>query len=214
MPLLDLGERPSTHNPEKSESSQEFLIPKSDYKERVIVKYDEYRPRFKTKSLFKKYEKASFKDRGIEYAVFDRTLYEAGHYLAPYRGKVSKLDLISTFFLSVGFIIAIGSSMAAGILDTWLLSLAIVVGFFVLAGIVHYSLKHRSNKLIRQAHFVLGVYCRSENNRFYLSKGIELRPGYLGKWISFVIHTPPPTSTSDGKWLLRKLQERFGLSVT
>jgi hypothetical protein len=31
----------------------------------------------------------------------------------------------------------------------------------------------------------LALYCRAENNRVYLEKGIKLRPGYLAKWIEF-----------------------------
>ena len=32
---------------------------------------------------------------------------------------------------------------------------------------------------------MLAVFCRAENNRLYLKNGIELRPGFLGKWIEF-----------------------------
>ena len=40
---------------------------------------------------------------------------------------------------------------------------------------------------MRQAHFVLSVACRAENNRTYLKQGVELRPGYLAKWIEFSV---------------------------
>jgi hypothetical protein len=29
------------------------------------------------------------------------------------------------------------------------------------------------------------VVCRAENNRYYLKRGVEVRPGYLAKWIEF-----------------------------
>jgi hypothetical protein len=32
---------------------------------------------------------------------------------------------------------------------------------------------------------VLAVVCRAENNRYYLRRGVEIRPGYLGRWIEF-----------------------------
>jgi hypothetical protein len=31
----------------------------------------------------------------------------------------------------------------------------------------------------------MALFCRAENNRFYLKKGITLRPGFLAKWIEF-----------------------------
>lgn len=27
--------------------------------------------------------------------------------------------------------------------------------------------------------------CRAENNRYYLKRGVEVRPGYLARWIEF-----------------------------
>lgn len=32
---------------------------------------------------------------------------------------------------------------------------------------------------------MLAVGCRAENNRYYLNRGVELRPGYLAKWVEF-----------------------------
>jgi len=29
--------------------------------------------------------------------------------------------------------------------------------------------------------------CRAENNRYYLKRGVEVRPGYLAKWVLFSI---------------------------
>lgn len=37
--------------------------------------------------------------------------------------------------------------------------------------------------MFRDGQFLLAIFCRAENNRFYLNHGIELRPGYLGQWI-------------------------------
>ena len=52
--------------------------------------------------------------------------------------------------------------------------------------------KRKSNKYLRQAHYILAIYCRAENNRIYNAKGINLRPGYLGKWIEFNITNNKP----------------------
>ena len=31
------------------------------------------------------------------------------------------------------------------------------------------------------------MVCRAENNRYYLKKGVEVRPGYLARWIEFQV---------------------------
>ena len=36
------------------------------------------------------------------------------------------------------------------------------------------------------SQFLISVFCRAENNRLYLRKGVEVRPGFTGKWIEFV----------------------------
>jgi len=40
------------------------------------------------------------------------------------------------------------------------------------------------------------LYCRAENNRFFLRKNIEMRPGFLAKWIEFKIR-PKVSSRLD-----------------
>jgi hypothetical protein len=39
---------------------------------------------------------------------------------------------------------------------------------------------------------MLALFCRAENNRFYLKNSAEVRPGFLGKWIEFQIHSGTP----------------------
>ena len=36
---------------------------------------------------------------------------------------------------------------------------------------------------------MLAIVCRAENNRYYLKRGVELRPGYLARWIEFNVVT-------------------------
>jgi hypothetical protein len=38
---------------------------------------------------------------------------------------------------------------------------------------------------MRISQFLLSIFCRAENNRLYLKQGVEVRPGFLGKWIEF-----------------------------
>jgi hypothetical protein len=50
---------------------------------------------------------------------------------------------------------------------------------------------------------VLSVVCRAENNRYYLKRGIELRPGYLAKWVLFSVLKP-----EDCKSVVQSLRDR------
>ena len=57
---------------------------------------------------------------------------------------------------------------------------------------------------MRQAHFILSIVCRAENNRYYLKRGVECRPGYLGRWIEFNV-----LESRDGRTdLVQLLKER------
>ena len=92
--------------------------------------------------------------------------------------------------------LTIAVSMVGGILYHWLLSFLVVLLFFVSVGAAYFTFKYFQNKYLRQAHFMLALFCRSENNRYYLEKNVELRPGFLAKWIEFTIHEEPPDLTS------------------
>ena len=35
---------------------------------------------------------------------------------------------------------------------------------------------------------MIGLICRAENNRLFLNYNVEMRPGYLGRWIEFTSH--------------------------
>ena len=61
----------------------------------------------------------------------------------------------------------------------------IVILYLICILIVTTALKYRSSYQMRMSQFLLSVFCRSENNRLYLKHGVEVRPGFLGKWIEF-----------------------------
>lgn len=104
---------------------------------------------------------------------------------------MAKFERANLLFFSIGFVLTIVASMASGILLSWTYSLLYISLYFVMVAVVMVSLKIASNKYLRQAHFSLALFCRSENNRFYLERRVELRPGFLGKWLEIVIHSPP-----------------------
>ena len=72
---------------------------------------------------------------------------------------------------------------------------------------------------------LLSILLRVENNRVYLRKGVELRPGYLGKWFEVIIHHRKPQeilmlmrrrqlnqSLANEKLKFEKLKDLKGLS--
>jgi hypothetical protein len=82
--------------------------------------------------------------------------------------------------LIIFFIVAIVVGLES---ENWLWC-AFVIGMYIFVVIVTvYFMKYAYNKALRQSNFLLAVFCRAENNRHYLNLGLELRPGFLGKWI-------------------------------
>jgi hypothetical protein len=58
------------------------------------------------------------------------------------------------------------------------------IAIYVVCGSVASSiLKEDINSGLRKVHFLLAVACRAHNNRVFLQHGIELRPGFHGKWL-------------------------------
>jgi len=71
--------------------------------------------------------------------------------------------------------------------DWWLWVIIAAAVYAITASIstVFYISKH--SKLLNVAHLQLSLFLRAENNRYYLQKGLELRPGYQAQWIEVSI---------------------------
>lgn len=67
--------------------------------------------------------------------------------------------------------------------NNWLWTLFITILFVIIAVFSLCCVKFAYNKALRSSHILLSLFCRAENNRKYLKLGLELRPGYLAKWI-------------------------------
>lgn len=91
----------------------------------------------------------------------------------------------------LGFVLTVLGSTLCGIFYRWLLCFVLIGCFFLLAFLYHLASKLLASRYLRQAHFALAVVLRAENNRIYLRRGVELRPGYLGKWIEVRAHLEP-----------------------
>ena len=70
MPVLDLGDRPKTYNPKRTESEQLFLIPECAFPNKIVVKYADCKPAYNVKSLREKYKKSCLENRGITFEDF------------------------------------------------------------------------------------------------------------------------------------------------
>jgi hypothetical protein len=53
---------------------------------------------------------------------------------------------------------------------------------------------------------MIGLICRAENNRVFLNYNVEMRPGYLGRWIEFISYEIW-TSNED---ILMLMRDRWG----
>ncbi len=208
LPVLDLGDKPSSYDPKSSEASQVFIPPKSDYPNTIIIKYGDYRPEFKINELSKKYKKSNLLQREVDYLTFENTLNNASRYLQPYRAHVAKLEKINIAVIILGIILTVALSMMSGILYNWIYSILVIVLFLIAMVFAYFVFKAKQNKYLRQAHFLLALFCRSENNRFYLSKNVEMRPGFLASWIEFIIHEEPENNQND-QWLFDKIKMRL-----
>ena len=52
------------------------------------------------------------------------------------------------------------------------------------------------------------MVCRAENNRYYLRRGVEVRPGYLARWIEFA-----SLEAKGKREVLRLLRDRHGKAM-
>jgi hypothetical protein len=95
---------------------------------------------------------------------------------------------VNIFVLVAGLLATVIACLCVALLSKWGYCLVVVIIYVVMAAIVNKITKELSNKYLKQAQFMLAIVCRSENNRVFLFHNIEMRPGYLGKWIEFITH--------------------------
>ena len=107
--------------------------------------------------------------------------------IKEYRGAVARrnklLKLILAILGAVIVLLAIISG-AVGEGSFWG-PMLIVLAYLLVLLIVFTVAKYRSSYKLRMSQFLISVFCRVENNRHYLRRGVEVRPGFTGKWIEF-----------------------------
>ena len=79
-----------------------------------------------------------------------------------------------------------------------------VIVYLIIFLIVITIFKYRSSYSMRMTQFLLSVFCRAENNRLYLKHGVEVRPGFTGKWIEFTC-----LENNGTEEIIKQMRQRF-----
>jgi hypothetical protein len=119
-----------------------------------------------------------------------------------YRGKILMYELAGYAAMFAGLLmVVILSIVTSQGSSNWGTIVLFVLLYFIFVPIIYKVSKCFQCKYLRQAHFILAVVCRAENNRYYLKRGVQVRPGYLARWIEFQV------MDTQGKSILEVLRE-------
>ena len=187
MPWLDLGELPVSYNTHKTEAFQVYLIPPDDLPFNMVVQYGNWSGSFNSKKVMKVYQKTKLQEKGIAVEDVTETLNKASELLEPYRGQLAFRNKIIKIALGIAALITMFIAVSVGMSmnNVYWAPMLIVMTYLIVFLIVVTIFKYRSSYQMRMSQFLLSVYCRAENNRLYLKHGVEIRPGFTGKWIEF-----------------------------
>ena len=186
MPWLDIGDLPTTYTPKKAEGWQVFMNPQSKVPHSLVVEYREWNKQYDCSRAKSVYDQFLFETKGITMSDIEETLRQATLFVKPYLGRFAMIDKIKNIVLGVSFALFLCASIATGMASESYGAAAGVMIFYILACFgAFWAVRFVSHKLFRNSQFALAMLCRAENNRFYLHNGVELRPGYLGRWIEF-----------------------------
>ena len=153
----------------------------------VYVKYSILKPKYMAAKPKERFDLSNLPQKEVTYREFQNTISIASTMVKNYRGKILVYDMIGWCINLFGLILIIGlgagtSSSAQG---NWGNMVLYMLLYFIMVPVVYKISKCFQDKYLRQSHFVLAIVCRAENNRYYLKRGVECRPGYLGRWIEF-----------------------------
>lgn len=154
----------------------------------IHVRWSDWKGGFDTAYLQSNYKFYRFEEKSITFADLGETLLKANELLRPYRGALSKKEKRKNIILLVALIVFLIIGLPIGVsTNKWFWPFFFTCVFIGLAITLHYYVKLKANNNLRMSQFLLAVFCRAENNRLYLNQGVELRPGYLAKWIEISV---------------------------
>jgi hypothetical protein len=125
------------------------------------------------------------KQYNVDEAELRRTISTMNFILRPLRGKLACYDRIILFYLLIGLLVTASLGVIIGILVHYVVSMIVGVLYFSMLGVFVWFTKKNTKVLIRDSHLCMAAFIRAENNRYYLRKGMKIRPGFLAKWIEF-----------------------------
>ena len=133
------------------------------------------------------YGERQLQAKDITEADIRETLEQASKLVSDYRGYLGRRNKIVKLSLAGGGLLFLILAVTVGMLDegNYWGPMLLVIAFLAIMLIVIMIFKYRSSYQMRMSQFLISVFCRAENNRLYLKHGVEVRPGFLGKWIEF-----------------------------
>jgi len=183
-----------------------YLVPQDELPINIVIPYDNMKRGFSNNKVFKVYDKCNLKEKNIPIEEITDTLKRASELIEPYRGFLAKRNFYIKLALGISGAVFLILAVMTGMLDqgNYWGPMLIVILYLVIMMVVITAFKYRSSYQMRMSQFLLSVFCRAENNRFYLKHGVEVRPGFTGKWIEFTCL--PNTQVDD---IIQQMRQRF-----
>ena len=210
MPAMDLGDIPATHSFMKPESQQVYYVPTNKDADLVYIRYSQLVPKYHSRDPKARFEESNLEQRNVNFREFTATLALCSEMMKNYRGKVLLYDWIVYGVSVFGFlfIVLLGIATFSRESGNWNTMLVMIFVYLLIIPTIYKIFQTVSCRQLRQAHFLLAVVCRAENNRFYLKRGVELRPGYLARWVEFHV-----LDQSKGQNVLQMIRSRHDKAV-
>jgi len=192
MPWLDIGDLPHTYNFQRSEPYQQFNMPESRPPNHFFIGYNDWLDAYCLGGLDHGLIYNALRGRIDEFQL-NETIERASTIVSDHKGKVSKhARTLNYVFATLGVGILVLAISIGVAYQSWFWGLFVIASYGLACLMIIYYLKGRTAKALRLSHMLLSILLRVENNRVYLRRGVELRPGYLGKWFEVIIHHKKP----------------------
>ena len=118
-----------------------------------------------------------FTERGITQQEIEETLKAGKAALEPFFGILAKREKLKLLVFLVAFVICVAMSLAIGLNGDlkhvkrnarWFWPLFIMTIYLIAVFVANWQFNKRTSIFYRMSHFILSVFCRTENNRLYL----------------------------------------------
>lgn len=160
------------------------MVPRNN-RDSLFFVYKSWRRAFEKRTPLQSYKNLNWlQEHNLHQNDLEDTIDRATQLLQPYRGWIGQVEIIKNIIVATTCTIAFTLAISLGVgLDSPLAGALIAIIYCAMVILAVYFMKFLYSRRLRQANFLLAVFCRAENNRHYLKLNLELRPGFLGKWI-------------------------------